>query len=179
MDKSALLAELDADETQHITFLQQFLQAPSPNPPGDTRAAANVVLSYLESHGITPEIIAPQEHMPNIVSDFVGGRSPHVKAPRLILNGHIDVFPSGPESDWTVGRGPWSGYVDEKERRIYGRGACDMKTGTAASIITYAYFHKYRDQLSGNLGLTVVSDEETGGKWVAGICLMRLWAGDT
>ena len=52
-----------------------------------------------------------------------------------------------------------------KDGRIYGRGASDMKCGTAASVITYALLGKVRDRLSGKLTLTCVSDEETGGRW--------------
>ncbi|KKY16813.1 putative vacuolar carboxypeptidase [Phaeomoniella chlamydospora] len=167
MDKAALLAKIEVDQSKHISFLQTFLQIPSPNPPGDTRPASKVVIDYLKSHGIEPEIVAPQEHMPNVVHDFEGGQLTSSKPQKVILNGHMDVFPSGPEKDWTPGRGPWSGYIDEKENRIYGRGASDMKCGTAALIIAYTYLHKYRIHLTGNVGLTCTSDEETGGRWGA------------
>jgi succinyl-diaminopimelate desuccinylase len=79
-----------------------------------------------------------------------------------VLNGHIDVFPVDPVG-WT--KDPWGGeLVDGK---IYGRGACDMKAGTSASIFTYRYLHRMRDKLKGKLTLTCVSDEETFGPWGA------------
>ena len=90
MKASDLLQAIDADREAHISFLQAFVQAPSPNPPGDTRAAAEVVIKYLRSKGITPQIIAPLQQMPNVVSDFTCANA---QGPRLILNGHIDVFP--------------------------------------------------------------------------------------
>jgi hypothetical protein len=37
-----LLAAVERDREDIIAFLQRFVQAPSPNPPGDTRAAAGV-----------------------------------------------------------------------------------------------------------------------------------------
>ena len=40
-----------------------------------------------------------------------------------------------------------------------------MKCGTTASIFSYAYLHRLRDQIRGRLTLTVVSDEETFGPW--------------
>jgi len=40
-----------------------------------------------------------------------------------------------------------------------------MKAGTAASVIAFGYLHRYRKHLKGSLALTVVSDEETGGRW--------------
>lgn len=168
MDKATLIAEIDSDKPKLIAFLQKFMQAPSPNPPGDTREAADVIIEYLQENGITPEIVAPQEHMPNVVHDFDGSSSgPTGKPQKVIFSGHIDVFTSGPVEDWTPGRGPWSGFIDEEENRIYGRGASDMKCGTAALIITYAYLHKYREHLNGSVGITCTSDEETGGRWGA------------
>ena len=46
-----------------------------------------------------------------------------------------------------------------------GRGAADMKGGTAASFATFAYLHRILGELKGKLTLTAVSDEETGGRW--------------
>jgi hypothetical protein len=38
--KRQLMALIDDDRDRLITFLSQFVQAESPNPPGDTRQAA-------------------------------------------------------------------------------------------------------------------------------------------
>lgn len=46
-----------------------------------------------------------------------------------------------------------------------GRGAADMKCGTTASIFTYRYLAELMPELAGRLTLTVVSDEETGGRY--------------
>ena len=82
----------------------------------------------------------------------------------LVLNGHIDVFPVDEEDQrWTSG--PWE--ADIRDGKIYGRGACDMKPGTTASIFTYAMLHRIRDEFGGKLTLTCVSDEETFGPWGA------------
>ena len=40
-----------------------------------------------------------------------------------------------------------------------------MKCGTTALLFVFAYLHRLRDELPGRVTLTVVSDEETGGKW--------------
>lgn len=114
-----LLKAVEADQQSHISFLQAFAQAPSPNPPGDTVAAADVLIRYLRDQGIEPEIISPQANNPNVVSDFTCAE----EGPRLIMNGHIDVFPVGDADQWE--RDPWSG--DIVDGRLHGRGVVDMK----------------------------------------------------
>jgi succinyl-diaminopimelate desuccinylase len=105
------------------------------------------------------QVIAPNETMPNIVANFTAGEPGR----HLALNGHIDVFPVGSGEGWT--RDPWGGeLVDGK---IYGRGACDMKAGTTASLFTFLYLHEMREHLRGQLTLSDVSDEETFGPWGA------------
>jgi succinyl-diaminopimelate desuccinylase len=98
--------------------------------------------------------------MPNIVASTRFGRPGR----HLVLNGHIDVFPSGDRAQWT--RDPLSG--DVVDGRLHGRGTVDMKCGTTASIFTDWYLSQVTDQLRGTLTLTLVSDEETGGRWGSG-----------
>ena len=80
--------------------------------------------------------------MPNIVGSFDcadAGR-------HLVLNGHIDVFPVADDgAGWS--KDPWGGEI--VDGKIYGRGVADMKAGTTASIFTYAYLHRLKDQLKG------------------------------
>ncbi|ETN41032.1 uncharacterized protein HMPREF1541_02966 [Cyphellophora europaea CBS 101466] len=158
MDQKQFLALVDADRDSHISFLQTFIRAPSPNPPGDTTDATNVILEYLKDRGIPSETIAPQPQMPNVVSTFSGASSGET----VVMNGHIDVFPVADDtSDWI--HPPWSGHNDGKY--IHGRGGVDMKAGTAASVIAYSYLYSFRQHLKGSVTLACVSDEETGGKW--------------
>ncbi|KAH8692384.1 putative peptidase [Talaromyces proteolyticus] len=162
MSKAKLLAALENNTDEHISLLQELIRAPSPNPPGDTRAAADILLKFLQKKGIAANIAASIPTAPNIVSEFTGQRSRNTgEARRLILNGHIDVFPAGDESGWT--RNPWSGDLDDSGS-IYGRGGVDMKAGTAALIIAYTYLFAHRHLLRGNVILSAVSDEETGGR---------------
>jgi acetylornithine deacetylase/succinyl-diaminopimelate desuccinylase family protein len=157
MSKTQLLAAIDNDRAELVDFLRQLVRAPSPNPPGDTRAAADVVRSFLAGRDIEATVIAPRAEMPNVVSEFEG----NAPGERLILNGHLDVFPVGDAEGWD--RDPWSGDLDDGN--VHGRGTCDMKAGTAASVIAFTYLHRVRDRLRGSLGLTAVSDEETGGRF--------------
>ncbi|KIW34027.1 uncharacterized protein PV07_00829 [Cladophialophora immunda] len=172
--KQLLLQALDADKEAQIRMLQEFVRAPSPNPPGSTAAASAVLTSYLESQGIPYQALTPQADCPNIVSDFQGGRG---EGPRVVLNGHIDVFPVGDAHGWS--RDPWSG--DIEDGKIHGRGVVDMKSGTASLLIAYASLYHRREMLRGSVAFCAVSDEETGGKWGTRWLLEqdgRRWGGD-
>ena len=158
--EAELLDRLDRQRDEIIAFLQGFLREKSPNPPGDTRGAAAHVTRFLEARGLPHRVIAPNGAMPNVVGSFDGG----APGRHLVLNGHIDVFPVDEDDPrWSVD--PWGGEI--ADGRIWGRGACDMKPGTTASIFTYALLHPVRERLKGRLTLTCVSDEETFGPWGA------------
>lgn len=156
--KQRLLQRFETDKDILIDFLRGFIRCKSPNPPGDTREVAAYVCHFLDRHGLDHRVIAPHPQMPNIVATF------DAAAPgrHLALNGHMDVFPVDP-TGWSVD--PWGGEL--KDGKIYGRGACDMKCGTTASLFTFLYLHELRDQLHGKLTLSAVSDEETFGPWGA------------
>ena len=63
---------------------------------------------------------------PNVVARFRGSASRKT----LAFNGHVDVVPEGDIASWMH-----PPYVAEVEGgRLYGRGACDMKAGLAATI---------------------------------------------
>lgn len=150
--RARLDARLRAGRDAHIAFLQGFLRCRSANPPGDCTSAASHVTDYLTAQGAPCRIVAAQPNLPNVVGTFAGvlpGR-------HLVLNGHIDVFPALDEDGW-------SGRIEGN--RIMGRGAADMKAGTAAAVIAYALLHQERGHLPGRLTLTAVSDEQTGGRW--------------
>lgn len=158
--KDQLLLDLSDRESEMLDFLRRLIQAPTPNPPGNTTAAMDLVSQFLSERGIPYEIVEPNEGMPNLIAEFSGGGG---NGPRLVLNGHLDVFPVGDLSQWS--HDPWAAVqVDDC---IFGRGACDMKSGTTALLFAFAELHAIREHLRGSLVLTVVSDEETFGPWGA------------
>lgn len=84
----------------------------------------------LASHvGYGPSTVA-FEDLTNVVGTYT---PPEEKGRSLILNGHIDVVPTGPEDTWE--RSPWDAHV--LDGWMYGRGAGDMKAGLAANVFAF------------------------------------------
>ena len=157
--RQTLLSWIDRDRDLLVKFLSDFVARPSPNPPGDTKVAAAFLRDSIEALGAPIGYRTAKPDWPNVVGSFdCAAMGKH-----LVLNGHIDVFPAGPADTWS--RDPWSGAI--VDGKVHGRGAVDMKCGTAASVWTYVYLHRLREKLKGKLTLTCVSDEETGGTWGA------------
>jgi len=163
--RQALLQRIDADRERLVAFLQDFTRIDTSNPPGDTRAGAAFICQFLDAARLPYRRIAPQEAMPSIVATTPFSRPGR----HLVLNGHIDVFPVGERAQWT--RDPHSG--DVVDGRQHGRGTVDMKCGTTASIFTYSYLSQVAAELKGRLTLTLVSDEETGGRWGSGYLIQH------
>jgi acetylornithine deacetylase len=73
----------------------------------------------------------PIEHDFSRARTVVGTYRPQTNAGKsLILQGHCDVVPVGPLDMWE--NPPFSPVI--KDGRMYGRGACDMKSGTIGAL---------------------------------------------
>lgn len=77
-------------------------------------------------------------------------------ARRFGFNGHTDVVPPGNAGDWRFD--PFSATV--AEGRLWGRGACDMKSGVAAFVAAAVDFVTMTPPDDGALILTITGDEE-------------------
>ncbi|SUZ31937.1 Succinyl-diaminopimelate desuccinylase [Roseibaca ekhonensis] len=71
------------------------------------------------------------------------------------FNGHTDVVPIGVRADWT--RDPFGGELDAG--RVWGRGACDMKSGVAAFVAAAIDFVRDTPP-DGAVILAITGDEE-------------------
>jgi succinyl-diaminopimelate desuccinylase len=78
------------------------------------------------------------------------------KAPLLVFAGHTDVVPTGPLEKWQSP--PFKPEI--RDNLLYGRGACDMKSGLAAMIIAAEKFVRENPDFPGSIAFLITSDEE-------------------
>lgn len=101
-----------------------------------------------------PGMEAPRDEAWGLVGEWGGSDGPTV-----VLNGHLDVVPTGSPDLWTVD--PWAGTV--RDGRIYGRGSCDMKAGLACQLMAVDALRRSGIRLRGRVQLQSVVGEEDGG----------------
>ena len=78
------------------------------------------------------------------------------RARTVVLAGHTDVVPTGPLEAWTSP--PFT--PTHRDGKLYGRGACDMKTSLAAFVVAIEEFLAAHPEPQLNLALLLTSDEE-------------------
>jgi acetylornithine deacetylase len=91
----------------------------------------------------------------------------------LMLNGHIDVVPTGDPDAWSSD--PFGG--DVRDGRLMGRGSCDMKAGLVAAYWAVQAIRRSGVRLRGDLLLASVQGEEDGGLGTFAT-LQRGWRAD-
>ncbi|MBC7180853.1 MAG: M20/M25/M40 family metallo-hydrolase, partial [Roseovarius sp.] len=157
-----LKAEIAALRDDLIALTQDLIRIPTLNPPGENyREICDYLDRRLRAAGFETELIRAQgapgdsDRHPrwNIVARRAGARP----GACVHFNSHIDVVEVG--HGWSVD--PFGGaMIDGK---IYGRGACDMKGGLAASIIAAEAFIATCPDYAGAIEISGTADEESGG----------------
>jgi len=76
--------------------------------------------------------------------------------PLIVFAGHTDVVPTGPLDQWQSP--PF--VPTQRDGKLYGRGAADMKTSLAAMVVAVEEFSAAHPQHQGSIGFLLTSDEE-------------------
>ena len=157
-----LRAEVDARRDDLVALTQDLIRIPTLNPPGQHyRDICEALGARLERSGYAVELLraegalADSDAYPrwNMVARREGARP----GACVHFNGHHDVVEVG--HGWSVD--PFGGEV--QDGRVYGRGACDMKGGIAASVIAAEAFAAVCPDFAGAIEISATADEESGG----------------
>jgi acetylornithine deacetylase/succinyl-diaminopimelate desuccinylase-like protein len=152
-------------EAEAVALLRELLQHDTSNPPGNERPAQELVAGRLRAAGLEVELVEPDPERPNVVARL-RGRKP---GPVLGLLSHVDTVPADPRG-WR--HDPWSGAL--AEGCVWGRGALDMKSQTAAEVVAACSLAREGWRPArGDLVVISVADEEVDGTGAEIVCAER------
>ncbi len=176
---------VDAGFDDQIEFTRELVRKPSVR--GHEATAQDFMAEGFREHGfdvdrfkLDPEILAAQPGFSPVAVSYenawsvVGSWRPSApKGRSLVMNGHVDVVPTGPADLWT--HSPFDPVIDGDW--MYGRGAGDMKSGTAAMIFAMAALRRAGVMPAGTVHMESVIEEECTGNGALS-CMARGYDGD-
>lgn len=137
-------------------LIAELVAIPTENPPGrNYRQCADILERHIREAGLRCERFEwgrasiPAADEPICLTGECGqGKR------TLFFHGHYDVVPAQSAKQFAPRR---------EGNFLFGRGSCDMKGGVVAMLYALRALKECQVPLSGNVALTVVPDEETGG----------------
>jgi succinyl-diaminopimelate desuccinylase len=161
-DPEGLFKTIDARRDELVELARALIRFPTINPPGEAyQPCAEFIGRRLADRGFSVEYVrgsgtpGDNERYPRI--NVIARREGSHAGPCVHFNSHIDVVQTG--AGWTLD--PFAAVL--KDGKLYGRGACDMKGGLAASIIAVEALIDCNAALPGVLEISGTVDEESGG----------------
>ena len=169
--ETAILAAARDVESDTIGLLESLVREPS--LLGAEHGALSVMEAAFRTAGLSPSRVpidpAALEHRPGWsppLIDYAGRENvvalhrPHTATGRsLLLQGHVDVVPTGPERLWTSP--PFVPTI--RDGRMFGRGAADMKAGLASMVMALTALRRAGWQPAAELQMAAVIEEECTG----------------
>ncbi|MFK7765565.1 MAG: acetylornithine deacetylase/succinyl-diaminopimelate desuccinylase family protein [Roseobacter sp.] len=145
-----------------IALTQAFIRVPTLNPPGEEyRTICDLIATRLKPRDFAIEMVRAQGTPGDSARyprwNVVARREGRYPGECVHFNSHIDVVEVG--KGWT--HDPFGGTL--LDGKIYGRGACDMKGGLAASILAVEAFVDTYPDYAGTIEISGTADEESGG----------------
>ncbi len=160
----AIISWLHGRKEEMAAFLAELVAVPTENPPGTGyRPCSDLLASRIGQLNLDCDRFVPVGlEMDNgdapvcLLTTFGSGER------SLYFHGHYDVVPAQSSQQFQPTR---------KDNFIFGRGSCDMKGGIVAMLYAILAIKEHAWNLNGKISLTLVPDEETGGKrgsaWLA------------
>ncbi len=136
-----------------LDIARALIVCPSVTPA--EAGALTYLRDLLAGAGFSAEIVAFEEpgtaKVDNLYARFGRG------GPNIVFAGHTDVVPPGDVAKWRFD--PFSGVI--ADGMIWGRGACDMKSGVAASVAAALRYIARKGAFKGSISFLITGDEES------------------
>lgn len=145
-----------------VALTSDLIRFPTVNPPGDAYTpCCEYIARRLKAKGFATQFVrgtgAPGDSDRYPRTNVIARREGRSPGATVHFNSHIDVVEAG--EGWSVD--PYAAVV--KDGKVFGRGACDMKGGLAASIIAAETFLEIYPDFPGAIEISGTADEESGG----------------
>jgi succinyl-diaminopimelate desuccinylase len=150
-----------------VTLASRLIATPSTS--GEERVVMDDVARWCAERGLTSEIRSLDKGRPNVIIS-IGNPD---DGPTIVMNGHLDTVPVSDPQAWKSG--PYEPTVSADGRKLFGRGASDMKSSVAVMLHVMDVLKD--QQWRGCVQTHVVSDEEVGGKFGTIFLLDEIAAG--
>jgi len=159
---NTLLKRITAARDDIVALTQSLIAIPTVNPPGEGYVE---ICDLLETRLTQRGFVCTRVRAAGALGDsdryprwnLIARHEGKYKGECVHFNSHTDVVTTG--EGWSVD--PFAGVV--MDDKVYGRGACDMKGGLAASIIAAEAFIDTYPDYAGAVEISGTCDEESGG----------------
>ena len=177
MEKEKVVAYLNQHEEELMDFLKETIRINSVNPGKDLPGIkeediAKYLAEYLEKSGFKVDLFAvdPEGKRLNVCAVLPGSKKSG-ESKNLILSAHTDTVIVSEIEKWS--ENPFGG--EEKDGKIYGRGAADMKGGLASAVFAAKAVKDCGIETDGDVILMFSAGEESceGGEIGAKACVER------
>ncbi|WP_048000379.1 ArgE/DapE family deacylase [Lactiplantibacillus herbarum] len=137
-------------DTDKVQILSDLVKIKSVND--NEVEVAQYLQQLFADHGIKAELMPVSENRSNLVAEI------GTTGPVLGISGHMDVVAPGDLADWDSD--PFT--LTERDGKLYGRGATDMKSGLAAMVISMIEIDAAHTLTNGRIRLMATIAEEVG-----------------
>jgi succinyl-diaminopimelate desuccinylase len=157
------------DRDEIVALASRLISIPSAS--SEERAVIEEVIRWSSSVDLPYEVIDADPDRPNVVISL----GDPATGPTIVMNGHLDTVPVSDLLAWRTG--PFDPTISEDGKKLFGRGASDMKSSVAVMLHVMQVLSSQPVPLRGSVQTHVVSDEETGGAFGTRFLIEEIAAG--
>lgn len=144
----------ESKKMEALELLKRILDIPSVNGKDREQEVAVWLADYLNAKGMEARVQPIDETHGNLVA-VLKGKSEET----IVFNGHLDTVPYGDMAEWDTD----PGVCAERDGKLYGRGASDMKSGLAAMAFVLGEMAEKEIVPEKTIVFAGTCDEEKGG----------------